>query len=103
MEWKIKSTDELNKHLQFCDFDEEKLNRQATIHKALADSTRLKIVKLLTFSNMCLCEISEVLKIPNSTLNHHLRLLKEGGIINSTRIGRKTVFQLIQKEVDTSV
>ncbi|CAG9613821.1 hypothetical protein BACCIP111899_03040 [Bacillus rhizoplanae] len=51
-------------------------------YKALGDETRLKIIKLLTERDHSLQELTEKLKIPKTTLHHHLSLLRAARIIN---------------------
>lgn len=51
-------------------------------YKALGDETRLKIIKLLTERDQSLQELTEQLKIPKTTLHHHLSLLRAARIIN---------------------
>ena len=55
------------------------LERRARLFKALGDTTRLRILGLLSEREMCLCEIVDALQGAESTLTHHLRMLLEGG------------------------
>jgi len=51
------------------------------IFKALSDPARIKIVKLLEKKDMCVCELKEALGIGQSNVSHHLRILKEAGLV----------------------
>lgn len=55
------------------------------ILKALADPTRLKILYLLKSGELCACEIIESMDKSQSTISHHLNILRKEKII----IGRK--------------
>jgi len=60
--------------------DDEKIERDASIIKALADPTRLKIVYFLQHGERCVCELIEALERPQPTISHHLTILKNAGI-----------------------
>ena len=49
--------------------------------KALADLTRLSIVELLRTGTQCNCEIATVLDISLSLVSHHMRILREAGLV----------------------
>ncbi len=61
-----------------------------TIHffKALADETRLRILGLLlTSGELCVCDITATLQLPQSTVSRHLSYLKNAGWVNDRREG----------------
>lgn len=58
------------------------------IFKALSDKNRLRIVKMLEQKSMCVCEITEILQLANSTVSRHLSILKNAGLIVSQKEGR---------------
>jgi ArsR family transcriptional regulator len=49
--------------------------------KALSDPNRVKIVKLLQHKVMCVCEIQAALRLAQSTVSKHLKILEEAGLI----------------------
>jgi ArsR family transcriptional regulator len=53
--------------------------------KALADPNRLRIFDLLMQGDTCNCELNEKLGLPPNLLSHHLRVLREAGLIDSRR------------------
>ena len=55
--------------------------------KALSESTRLKILYLLSDGELCVCEIISVLDKPQSTISHHLNILKNLGFIKGRKEG----------------
>ncbi|GIW37403.1 ArsR/SmtB family transcription factor [Meiothermus hypogaeus] len=58
-------------------------------YQALADPTRLRILKLLEHSTHCVCEIQAGLRdIAPNLLSHHLRVLREAGLVHAVRRGR---------------
>lgn len=56
-----------------------------TLLKALADANRLRIFDLLMQGDSCNCELTEKLGLPPNLLSHHLRVLREAGLVNSRR------------------
>ena len=59
------------------------LQDQVTIHKALADPLRLKILFLLSAQPLCVCVIKHCLRIADSKLSYHLSVLREAGLVES--------------------
>ena len=57
----------------------------AKILKALSDPTRLRIFDMLTEGVHCNCEISEQLDLSLSLVSHHLRILREVGLVQGQR------------------
>lgn len=57
------------------------------LFKALADETRLKIVKMLIEGNQCPCHILKAFPITQPTLSYHTKILCEAGIIVGKRKG----------------
>jgi ArsR family transcriptional regulator len=67
--------------------DDEVLNKNADIIKALGDPTRLKIIHLLTYGELCVCEIITALEKPQPTISHHLNILKKAGFLKWRKEG----------------
>jgi DNA-binding HxlR family transcriptional regulator len=67
----------------------------ARIFNAMADETRLKIVKLLSEREYSVDEMVQALGIAQSTTSHHLRILKEAGIVRGEKRGRSVYYSLI--------
>jgi ArsR family transcriptional regulator len=65
-----------------------------TIFKALADGTRLRVLKLLGRGELCVCEIAAALGLEQPRLSFHLRILKEAGIVSVRRQERWILYRL---------
>jgi DNA-binding transcriptional ArsR family regulator len=70
------------------------LKKRAAFFRALGNEVRLNLLGLLAVREMCICEIVETVEGANSTVAHHLRILTEGGLVNSRKDGKFTIFQL---------
>jgi ArsR family transcriptional regulator len=55
--------------------------------KALSDQQRVNIVRLLLEREHCVCELVEKLGLSQSTVSHHIKILKEIGLLNDRRRG----------------
>lgn len=65
-----------------------------TIFKALADETRVRVLKLLGRGELCVCEIAAALDLGQPRLSFHLRILKQAGLIIDRRQERWIVYRL---------
>ncbi len=62
--------------------------------RALADENRLKILDLLRGGERCVCELTDALDVGQSLLSHHLRVLKDAGLVTDRRDGRWAYYAL---------
>lgn len=70
------------------------MNNIVMTFKALADDTRLRVLRLLGQGELCVCEMSAALGLEQPRLSFHLRILKEAGIILDRRQERWIVYRL---------
>jgi ArsR family transcriptional regulator len=70
------------------------LLENAQMFKALGDETRLRMLGLLTHGELCVCDIMEVLKLPQSTASRHLAYLKNAKWVSGVRRGKWMYYQL---------
>ncbi|MBI1933410.1 MAG: winged helix-turn-helix transcriptional regulator [Ignavibacteriales bacterium] len=73
------------------------------IFKALSDINRLRILKALQSKILCVCEIRELLKLANSTVSQHLKILKESGFIIEQKDGKWVNYQINFKSEDVRI
>ena len=57
------------------------------VFKALADATRLRILRLLMAGEVCVCDIHDTLKIPQAKASRHLAYLRRTGLVTTRREG----------------
>ena len=71
------------------DVDPEQTQRMAEVAKALGDPVRLQLVDVLRkhAGKVCVCELVPLFDISQPTLSHHLKKLREAGIVDSERRG----------------
>ncbi|MBI2267283.1 MAG: winged helix-turn-helix transcriptional regulator [Armatimonadetes bacterium] len=70
--------------------------RYARLFKALGDETRIEIVSLLANAGkeLCACEIEAHFDLSQPTISHHLKILREAGVITAERQGLWIYFKL---------
>jgi len=69
----------------------------ATILKVLADETRLAVVRALMSGPQQVNEINGTLQLEQSLLSHHLRVLRDAGIVCSQREGKAVLYRLSEE------
>jgi ArsR family transcriptional regulator, arsenate/arsenite/antimonite-responsive transcriptional repressor len=73
----------------------------ATRFKALADPTRVAIMNRLAGADeICVCVFVEELGLAQPTVSHHLRVLREAGLVQATRRGTWAFYRLVPEAVD---
>ena len=70
---------------------EEDLYDLAELYKVFGDSTRIKILYVLFESEMCVCDIAEVLGMSISAISHQLRVLKNSQLVSFRREGKTII------------
>ncbi|MCX5773380.1 MAG: metalloregulator ArsR/SmtB family transcription factor [Fusobacteria bacterium] len=76
------------------EWDKIGIKHVAQMLKLLSDETRLKILYLLLFEKMCVCDIAYVLKMSHSAISHQLRGLRQEGIIESEKAGKVVYYSI---------
>jgi DNA-binding transcriptional ArsR family regulator len=67
--------------------------------KALADETRQKIMALCCCEMISVNDIVEKLDVAQPTVSHHLKILKDAGLVRSERRGKQVLYTLNQKRL----
>ena len=81
-------------------FSEEEI-QLAEIAKALAHPARIKILKILLDTNVCMCgQIVNLLPLAQATVSQHLKELKQVGLIQGEIEGPKTCYCLNPKIIE---
>ena len=55
------------------------------LFKAFADPTRLRVLSLLAAGELCVCDIVDILGLPQPTISRHLAALRNAGLVDVTR------------------
>src|SRR5438309_9591473 len=81
--------------------DRSASERLATRFKALADRTRVATVNSLSAADeVCVCNLTATFDLSQPTISHHLRILREAGLVESTRRGTWSYYRLVREAID---
>ena len=83
--------------------DEEKADAMAAMLGALGDPVRLRIVSLLLAApegSLCGCDLEEPLGISQPTVSHHMKVLREAGLIQGERRGRWVHYSVVPQRLE---
>ncbi len=83
--------------------DDEILYDLADFFKTFGDTTRIKILYVLMQTEMCVCDISEVLGVSQSAVSHQLKALKLAKLVKYRRDGKSILYSLDDEHVRTVI
>jgi ArsR family transcriptional regulator len=70
--------------------------------KALADPTRVAIVNALSAADeVCVCNLTGAFELSQPTISHHLKILREAGLVESSRRGTWAYYRLVPEAIDS--
>jgi ArsR family transcriptional regulator len=68
--------------------------------KALADPTRVAIINSLSATDeVCVCNLTETFELSQPTISHHLKVLREAGLVESARRGTWAYYRLVPEAI----
>ncbi|MDA8212720.1 MAG: metalloregulator ArsR/SmtB family transcription factor [Clostridia bacterium] len=70
------------------------MRKLAEFFKALGDENRLKIVQMLAEKEMCVCEVIDRLDLSQPAISHHLKILRQAGLVKDTKEGKWVYYAL---------
>lgn len=75
----------------------DEIQEYTKVFKALADKSRVRILKLLEEQELCVCQIREVLQLKQSTISKHLSVLRRAGLVKDRRDGTWAFYSLSRR------
>jgi len=84
------------------EIDATRANAMAPVLSALADPVRLRIVSILMAApdgSCCGCDMEEPLGLSQPTISHHLKVLREAGLVDGERQGRWVHYRVIPERL----
>ena len=80
---------------------EEQAQQVADLFKILGDTTRLKILQVLSKREMCVCDIANVIDMGQSAVSHQLRLLRTAQLVKYRKEGQNAWYSLSDDHIAT--
>jgi ArsR family transcriptional regulator, arsenate/arsenite/antimonite-responsive transcriptional repressor len=73
----------------------------ASAFKALADPTRVAIVnRLAAAPEVCVCDLTAAFELSQPTISHHLRILRDAGLVAAERRGTWGYYRLVPEAIE---
>ena len=83
--------------------DEAELYDLAELFKIFGDSTRIRILYVLFESEVCVCDLAEMLHMNQSAISHQLKILKQAKLVTGRREGKSVIYSLADEHVRTII
>src|SRR4029453_10532923 len=73
----------------------------APVFKALSDPVRLRLLSLIaSTTEVCVCDLTEAFEVTGATISHHLRVLRETGLVDCERRGTWVYYWIKAEALD---
>lgn len=81
----------------------DRIEGVATIFKALADDTRVKVIYALSEAELCVCDVAALIGSSKATASYHLRLLHHMGLVKYRKDGKLVYYRLADPHIGNLV
>ncbi len=81
--------------------DEQHIENLSEFFKLFGDKTRLRIIEVLTYGELSVGTIAQVLDMSQSSISHQLRLLKRSRLVKSRKEGKWVYYSISDEHVET--
>ena len=79
------------------------MNELTRLLSVVADSTRLRLLRLIYQQDLCVCELMDAVQLPQYQVSRHLRELRRVGLVEATRSGRWMHYRISSVAVRSSM
>ena len=79
--------------------ENEKITDITNIFSAMSEPNRLKILFLLIKNDLCVCDLEEIIGVSQSSISHHLRVLKDYKIVKFQKKGKRVYYSLDDEHI----
>ncbi len=78
------------------------MEKPLTIAKALADGNRMRVIgALMKHDELCVCQITEVLRLSGATVSRHMTILQNAHLVRNRKDGRWVFYRLVEDFPET--
>jgi len=75
----------------------------AAVFARLSDATRVRLLSMLAASDLCVCEMADMLGMSQPAVSHHLRVLRECDAVRFRKSGQRTMYYISDNETGDTV
>ena len=79
--------------------DNKTISKISDLYKVFGDETRLRILNALLYSELCVCDISELLDMSHSSISHQLKILRDMKFVKTRKVGKSVYYSLIDDHI----
>ena len=80
--------------------DDDSVRRIARFFALLSDPSRVKLLSALTISPLCVTDLSDILKMNQTTVSHQLRLLRDLDVVSCERQGKILKYRIANPKIN---
>jgi DNA-binding transcriptional ArsR family regulator len=80
---------------------EMQMRAMMDVLKALADENRVRVIMAVAERELCVCQITELLGLAQSTVSKHMAILKQARLVEARKEGRWIYYRAVNGEIDT--
>lgn len=77
----------------------EELQDMANLFKILGDHTRIRILNALYHSELCVCDLVDLLQMNQSAISHQLRILRTSKVVKHRKEGKNVFYSLVDHHI----
>lgn len=81
--------------------DEDTALDASELFTQLSSSTRIRLLCILAIEEMCVCELADMLKMSQPSISHHLRLLRQSGVVKYKKSGKRVIYYITDTQAGT--
>lgn len=78
--------------------DEESALDASELFTQLSSPTRIRLLSVLFIEEMCVCELADMLAMSQPAISHHLRLLRQSGVVKYRKDGKRVIYYISDSE-----
>lgn len=79
---------------------QEQFYELSTLFKMFSDPTRLKILSVLFHEEVCVCDLTYILKMSQSAISHQLSILRQNRLVTYRRQGKNVFYSLDDEHIE---
>lgn len=79
---------------------EDKLKRAADFLRVISEPNRLHILCILKKGEQCVCGIWQHMNLSQTLVSHHLKIMKDAGLVASRKDGKNIIYSLNREKLD---
>lgn len=79
--------------------NDDLIQKTCDLFKVLSEPNRIKIILALQYDELCVCELSTLLNMSQTSVSHQLRQLRNHNIVKSRKINKHRFYTLVDEEI----